>query len=331
MAVEINRQGAVTCRNFGPDRMPSRRPEPASPPAPDDHLQRRLAECHFCHAAHLVGRQMAVYQQRIFPFRVSSAFVTAAHPCTGGAASLRRDDQPGARMRFEGTAAYVADKDLMVAVNAAIALERPLLSRASPEPARPNSPARWHRPGARSHRMARQIDDAGAAGLYEYDAVSRLRDSQLGDARFNDIKNYIKRGKLWEAFAAGRKVVLLIDEIDKADIEFPQRPAAGTRPDGVLRLRDRRNHPRRRPPDRHHNLQQREGLPDASCAAASSTTSAFPKSTRCTGSSTSTIPHQAEPGAGGAHPVLTKSATCRTEEEAVDLRSAGLDKAARHR
>ncbi|WP_292897675.1 MULTISPECIES: AAA family ATPase [unclassified Nitratireductor] len=125
-------------------------------------------------------------------------------------------------MRFEGTADYVADRDLMVAVNAAIALERPLLVKGEPgtgktELARQVAASlgldliEWH---VKSTTRAQQ-------GLYEYDAVSRLRDSQLGDERFNDIKNYIKRGKLWEAFAADRKTVLLIDEIDKADIEFP--------------------------------------------------------------------------------------------------------------
>lgn len=125
-------------------------------------------------------------------------------------------------MRFEGTKAYIAEKDLTVAINAAITLERPLLVKGEPgtgktELAKQVASAlglelfEWH---IKSTTKAQQ-------GLYEYDAVSRLRDSQLGDDRVNDVANYIKRGKLWDAFASQKKVVLLIDEIDKADIEFP--------------------------------------------------------------------------------------------------------------
>jgi MoxR-like ATPase len=125
-------------------------------------------------------------------------------------------------MRFTGTEAYVATEDLKVAVNAAIVLERPLLVKGEPgtgktvlaeEIARAlDAPLiTWH---VKSTTKAQQ-------GLYEYDAVSRLRDSQLGDPRVSDIANYIRRGKLWEAFDAPQRPVLLIDEIDKADIEFP--------------------------------------------------------------------------------------------------------------
>ena len=125
-------------------------------------------------------------------------------------------------MRFEGTSAYIAEKDLKIAVNAAITLERPLLVKGEPgtgktELAKQVAAAldleliEWH---IKSTTKAQQ-------GLYEYDAVSRLRDSQLGDDRVNDVRNYIKRGKLWDAFQSDKKVVLLIDEIDKADIEFP--------------------------------------------------------------------------------------------------------------
>ncbi|MEM1266099.1 MAG: MoxR family ATPase [Pseudomonadota bacterium] len=125
-------------------------------------------------------------------------------------------------MKFEGTGDYIAPQDLRLAVNAAITLERPLLVKGEP--------------GTGKTELARQV--AGALslplfewsiksttkaheGLYEYDAVSRLRDSQLGDPRVSSVENYIRRGMLWEAFAAETKVVLLIDEIDKADIEFP--------------------------------------------------------------------------------------------------------------
>ncbi len=125
-------------------------------------------------------------------------------------------------MKFTGTDTYVATDDLKIAVNAAVTLERPLLVKGEP--------------GTGKTELAKQVASSlglrmiewniksttrAQQGLYEYDAVSRLRDSQLGEDRVHDVKNYIKKGKLWDAFDADEKVVLLIDEIDKADIEFP--------------------------------------------------------------------------------------------------------------
>ena len=125
-------------------------------------------------------------------------------------------------MKFSSTATYIATDELQMAVNAAVQLERPLLIKGEP--------------GTGKTMLAEEIASSldmelisshvksttrAQQGLYEYDAVSRLRDSQLGDERVHDINNYIAKGKLWEAFAADKKVVLLIDEIDKADIEFP--------------------------------------------------------------------------------------------------------------
>ena len=125
-------------------------------------------------------------------------------------------------MKFTGTQDYVATEDLTVAVNAAVLLERPLLIKGEP--------------GTGKTELAKQVASAlgleliewniksttkAQQGLYEYDAVSRLRDSQLGDERVRDVGNYIRKGKVWTAFEANQKVVLLIDEIDKADIEFP--------------------------------------------------------------------------------------------------------------
>lgn len=125
-------------------------------------------------------------------------------------------------MRFDGTKNYVATDDLKVAVNAAVTLRRPLLVKGEPGTGKT----------VLAHEIAKAIDapliewhvkstTKAQQGLYEYDAVARLRDGQLGDERVHDIKNYIKRGKLWEAFESEQLPVLLIDEIDKADIEFP--------------------------------------------------------------------------------------------------------------
>lgn len=125
-------------------------------------------------------------------------------------------------MKFESTKSYIATEDLSVAVNAAVTLQRPLLVKGEPgtgktELAREVAASlgmeimEWH---IKSTTRAQQ-------GLYEYDAVSRLRDSQLGEEKVHDVANYIKRGKLWQAFTADKRQVLLIDEIDKADIEFP--------------------------------------------------------------------------------------------------------------
>jgi MoxR-like ATPase len=125
-------------------------------------------------------------------------------------------------MEFSGTKEYISTQDLTVAVNASIALEKPLLVKGEP--------------GTGKTELARQIaknlkleiiewniksTTKASQGLYEYDAVSRLRDSQIGDKKINNISNYIKKGKLWDAFESKKKTVLLIDEIDKADIEFP--------------------------------------------------------------------------------------------------------------
>ncbi len=125
-------------------------------------------------------------------------------------------------MKFTGTDAYIATDDLKLAVNAAITLQRPLLIKGEPGTGKTVLAEEIAR-GLGAPLIEWNIKSTTKAqqGLYEYDAVSRLRDSQLGDERVKDIRNYIKKGKLWEAFTAEQRPVLLIDEIDKADIEFP--------------------------------------------------------------------------------------------------------------
>jgi len=136
--------------------------------------------------------------------------------------NARPSSAKGRKMRFSGSAAYVSTDDLTLAVNAAITLERPLLVKGEPGTGKTMLAVEvakalglplleWH---IKSTTKAQQ-------GLYEYDAVSRLRDSQLGDSRVQEIRNYIVKGMLWQAFTSETPVVLLIDEIDKADIEFP--------------------------------------------------------------------------------------------------------------
>jgi MoxR-like ATPase len=138
------------------------------------------------------------------------------------AATRRILDRPMANMRFTGSSTYVATDDLTMAVNAAVTLGRPILIKGEPGTGKTQLAIEvaaalgkplyeWH---IKSTTKAQQ-------GLYEYDAVARLRDSQLGDKRVHDISNYIVRGKVWEAFEADEQPVLLIDEVDKADIEFP--------------------------------------------------------------------------------------------------------------
>ena len=141
---------------------------------------------------------------------------------TSRCSNKRYFQQKATQMKFNGTQDYVATEDLKIAVNAAVTLERPLLVKGEP--------------GTGKTELAKQVANSlglelyewniksttkAQQGLYEYDAVSRLRDSQLGDKKVEEVKNYIKKGKLWQAFESDEKVVLLIDEVDKADIEFP--------------------------------------------------------------------------------------------------------------
>ena len=237
-------------------------------------------------------------------------------------------------MRFEGTKAYVATDDLKIAVNAAITLERPLLVKGEPGTGKTvlalevakalGAPLiEWH---IKSTTKALQ-------GLYEYDAVSRLRDSQLGDERVKDIRNYIRRGKLWDAFVAEERPVLLIDEIDKADIEFPN---------DLLQELDRMEffvyetgetvRARRRPIVVITSNNEKE-LPDAFLRRCFFHYIRFPDDDAC--DHRSAFPRdQAETGRGSLEAVLRNPRRPGHEEEAVDVRASRLAQAAdgrRHR
>ena len=239
-------------------------------------------------------------------------------------------------MRFEGTKAYVATDDLKIAVNAAITLERPLLVKGEPGTGKTvlalevanaiGAPLiEWH---IKSTTKALQ-------GLYEYDAVSRLRDSQLGDERVKDIRNYIRRGKLWDAFVAEERPVLLIDEIDKADIEFPN---------DLLQELDRMEFfvyetgetvkARRRPIVVITSNNEKE-LPDAFLRRCFFHYIRFPDAETMRAIIEVHFPgHQAEAGRGSLEAILRNPRRPRHEEEAVDVRASRLAQAAdgrRHR
>ena len=183
----------------------------------------RYRQCHH-RRGHRSRHPLAGQTRLTISFIPATTAELAVVSCSGrGAApALKNKQQGNDSMKFTGTKDYVATDDLKIAVNASIVLERPLLIKGEPGTGKTvlaeevakalGAPLlTWH---IKSTTKAQQ-------GLYEYDAVSRLRDSQLGDARVSDITNYIKRGKLWDAFTHEKRPVLLIDEIDKADIEFP--------------------------------------------------------------------------------------------------------------
>ena len=233
-------------------------------------------------------------------------------------------------MRFAGTASYIASDELTTAVNAAIALERPLLIKGEPGTGKTllaheiaaalDAPLiAWH---IKSTTRAQQ-------GLYEYDAVSRLRDSQLGDVQVSDIRNYIKRGKLWEAFTLDRRPVLLIDEIDKADIEFPN--------DLLLELDRMEFHvyetgetvkAERRPIVVITSNNEKE-LPDAFLRRCFFHYIRFPDAETMRAIVEAHYPGpEAAADRGSAAPVLRRARDAGTEEEADDVGTARLDQAA---
>jgi SpoVK/Ycf46/Vps4 family AAA+-type ATPase len=192
-------------------------------------------------------------------------------------------------MKFEGTERYVATEDLRMAVNAAVALQRPLLIKGEPGTGKTmlaeevaaglGMPLiQWH---IKSTTKAQQ-------GLYEYDAVSRLRDSQLGDDKVHDVRNYIRKGKLWEAFTADEQAVLLIDEVDKADIEFPNDLLVELDRMEFFVYETGETIKARQRPVIIITSNNEKDCPTHSCAAAFSTSSTSRIGTRCARSSTCT-------------------------------------------
>ena len=238
--------------------------------------------------------------------------------------------------RFEGTDRYIATDDLKVAVNAAVALERPLLIKGEPGTGKTvlayeiakafDAPLiTWH---VKSTTKAHN-------GLYEYDAVSRLRDSQLGEERVHDVRNYLKKGKLWEAFTAPARPVLLIDEIDKADIEFPNDLLQELdRMEFYVQETDETIRAEVRPIVIITSNNEKE-LPDAFLRRCFFHFIRFPRRGHPVGHRRCPLPrHQAAPGRRGVEDLLRDPRHAGPEEEAVHLRTAGLAETAagrRHR
>ena len=233
-------------------------------------------------------------------------------------------------MKFQGSQNYVATQDLMLAVNAAITLKRPLLVKGEPGTGKTmlaeevaqalDVPLlQWH---IKSTTKAQQ-------GLYEYDAVSRLRDSQLGDERVKDIHNYIVKGVLWQAFTADQPVALLIDEIDKADIEFPNDLLRELDRMEFYVLRDARAGQGQAPSAGLHHLQQREGTARRVPAPLLLPLHQVPRRRHDEADRRRALPRPQEGTADGGHEdLLRRAQPAGPEEEALHHRTARLAQAA---